>query len=124
MKSKIEVFVSQYYKLLDNYTSVDELLSFFDNEFSIIEGDLLIDSIEKYKAWYNKVNNLFLKRLHTFKSIEISKTEIGYEVIIDMYFEGLKKSNENIIVEATINWNLVQIDNSFKIKKYEINIKG
>ena len=124
MKEYIEDFAMEYYKALDNYDSVEKLLSFFNKDFCIIEGELVIDSIEKYKSWYENGNELFVTRLHTFKGFKVTKLEDAYEIEIDMQFEGLKKDNEKIQVEAIVTWNIVDVNGTFKIKKYEINLKG
>lgn len=124
LKKEIERFAGEYYKALDTYASVETLLSFFNNNFCIVEGELVIDSIEKYKSWYENVNELFVTRLHTFKGSKVTKLKDHYEIEIDMQFEGLKKDNEKIQVEAIINWTLVDVNSTFKIKRYEVNIKG
>lgn len=124
MKTTIEIFVTNYYQALDTLAPLEKLQSFFDQEgFKIIEGDMLLDSFEKYAAWYENTKALFPQREHTINSLTIKEDEDGYNVLMDMSFQGIKVSEERVHVNADIYWRVITNSGNFYIKRYEVNLK-
>ena len=92
-KKEIIELILSYYKKLDNGKSIKEFKDFKDffnwNDFKIINGKNLIDSLEKYTNWYEDVNNTLFDRKHIIHNIKIDRVnENEYEAEIDMYFRA------------------------------------
>jgi len=124
MNNKIYSFVKNYYEFLDSNACLNELLVFFyEKDFQIIEGKMLIDSFEKYSLWYENVSKVFLQKKHIIRHLNIEEKDSFIDIQIDMDFEATKASGESIKIEnAKITWQVININNELKIKKYEINI--
>ena len=123
-KKQLEEFVSFYYSLLDNLAPIEKLQAFFNEEqFEIVEGEMILDSFEKYNTWYENTKEIFSQREHIINKMELLKKDEFFELIIDMDFVATKSTGEKVeIKNANIVWQVIDLDNQFKIKRYEINI--
>ncbi len=124
MQKGIEDFAKEYYRFLDSLAPLEKLQNFLnEKEFLIIKGEMIIDSLEKYENWYEETKKLFVKKEHIINSIEIKEVNEIYEAKISMDFNAELFSGDPVnIKNATINWQLIKINEYFKIKRYEINI--
>jgi len=122
IKIQINNFAQDYFKQLDNGVDVNTLLSFFDDEFVITEGELVIDSKEMYAKWYEAVKANILNRKHKIEEIESKHARDNvYFAKMKMHFKAETPNNDKIDVIANIHWLLrLSDEGKLAISEYEI----
>lgn len=116
-----------YYKKLDDSAPIDDFNRFVHwHTFKMINGDMILDSYEKYQSWYEEIKQTMFNKKHMIEKIAIEPLEgKAYSVEIEMTFTadtwapGMARS-ENLEVKGSIEWVVLKTLNGMKISTYKI----
>lgn len=82
--------IRDYYDKLDSADPLEAFDDFFPwDDFQIVNGEQLIDSRDKYAAWYQGVNEQIFDRKHILEKLALEKLDDGsYKATIEMHFRA------------------------------------
>jgi hypothetical protein len=114
MRDLLDLILS-YYEKLDKAAPVADFDDTIDwGRFRMVNGGLVIDSRDKYEAWYEEINHTMFTRCHSIETLTLSEAgENMFEARMDMHFRA-DKSEEGqpgtpgMEVRGKIVWKVVR----------------
>jgi flavin reductase (DIM6/NTAB) family NADH-FMN oxidoreductase RutF len=119
--------IFDYYRKLDNAEPIEAFENFFFwDDFTIDNEGAIIDSHDKYKEWYNKIQASHFDRRHIINKIKIEQGEVedDFRVILDMFYQARswkpgEARSTNIRVAGKIEWFLKKDPSSGRLKAHQ-----
>lgn len=110
-EEKIKEFVAAWYRALDNHVPIEDAYALLADDglnMQFPDGD--IRDFNSFKAWYDRVTNLFFNEDHYVQSVSIRESS-GDEVTLDVYvgwqaswWEPPAAKSLRLAMDATQRW--------------------
>ena len=128
-KRDIVNLIHEYYNKLDESLPLSEFMDLINwNTFEMVNGDLIINSLDKYSNWYSDVVTSMFNKKHIIEKLTIEENSNGnHTVNMDMHFSANQWTpgharSEDIIVLGKIKWQVSRHPETgqMRIDKYYI----
>jgi hypothetical protein len=106
----IKVFVAAWYRALDFHVPIAEAYAFLTNEglnMQFPDGD--IRNFDSFKAWYDRVTNLFFDENHYVQTVDVRLD--GEQAVVDVvvgwqasWWVAPEAKSKRVSMDATQRW--------------------